>query len=1139
MKRYSEILQINPIFQNSINLQFDINSEAKIIEYIPTKEACSILRIYISSLLKDGNKNDRATVLYGPYGKGKSFLVLVLLYLISTNPESESYRKLVRKIKDVDSELSELIIALNKERTRLLPVIVNSDYGDIAQAVLVGLNEAFEREHINGASYKSNYDIALEVVENWMQYSAPNQIIERCVAQGKLDLDSIHEGLKQKNSLVYEEFCNLYSCINGGMSFNPLTKNNILTTLQNIKEILPAKYSGVFIVFDEFSKFIESRAVGLSQQLKVLQDVFELAVRSDSKNQIHFCCINHKKLSSYSKSIEESNLSSFRTVEGRVKEISFTRTIGENYWLISQAIKKKEGFEKFWSKYENEHKDTFSWYLDRNYVDEEDEDSLFKGCFPLNPIAVFTLIQLSEMVAQNERTLFTFIADNNANSVNSFIHNNKDGLYKVDRIYDYFSSLFEKEEGNTKNVWMNAEAVLKEVDDDREKRIIKSIALSQIISDSRMFPSNGEFVSASLDGEQISDALTKLKDKSLISRDIITEQYYLAHYSEKEIKETINEYRLSKKLQNISEELGKITPIHYVPARKYNAVNKMVRFYKVSYIDSETFIKLTRLSKRSDVFCDGTIYLVYSFKEINEEKIKDAYIKLKKDACVIVGYSLNNLSKEFLESLSDYCALRDLVNEKNFSDSLFINEMKMMRNRKKEAIRYVLNSIFSSYTWLSEYPDDGLTEIIFKQLKAEYSSSPLINNELLNKEQITKTYQKPRDVIVERILKKSGVEDLSPTSAEMSVFKSVFATENNKVDTIVKEVVKLIEDKEGEKVQFIALINFLSSAPYGVRKGVMPLIIAKAISELPDYFIIYYGIKEIDLNPANIAKAVDKPSEYRYRIEKGTKEKEEFLEGLGQEYGVELSNHFWEDLKRVVDAATKFVSVLPPIVRSGTVDSALNIKKESRAMINALLKYDINPYDTVFLTLNDCFGTKCYSDTLKEVQNTNKTLKASLSWFAECFTNNIKKIFDAPKESSLKSIFDSWIIVNNIKERSIKYLSSTEKKLFEVLTSTKMTFSDVDVVNILSESVTSVVVADWQKDRTFEVTETLKSVKDKMENAEKIEERDNSESDAVNFTKLGEMARRTVLDSINEYGESITDEEKVNILKSIIKELEK
>ena len=52
--KYSKYIKINPVFQNSINLQFDINSEKKIREYIPTREACAILGVYIDSILPNG-----------------------------------------------------------------------------------------------------------------------------------------------------------------------------------------------------------------------------------------------------------------------------------------------------------------------------------------------------------------------------------------------------------------------------------------------------------------------------------------------------------------------------------------------------------------------------------------------------------------------------------------------------------------------------------------------------------------------------------------------------------------------------------------------------------------------------------------------------------------------------------------------------------------------------------------------------------------------------------------------------------------------------------------------------------------------------------------------------------------------------
>ena len=80
---YSSNYYINKNFQSSINLELDLNNEKKIEEYIPTTDICDVLKIYVKSIL--GINNDRATTLVGPYGKGKSFLLLVLSYILGNN----------------------------------------------------------------------------------------------------------------------------------------------------------------------------------------------------------------------------------------------------------------------------------------------------------------------------------------------------------------------------------------------------------------------------------------------------------------------------------------------------------------------------------------------------------------------------------------------------------------------------------------------------------------------------------------------------------------------------------------------------------------------------------------------------------------------------------------------------------------------------------------------------------------------------------------------------------------------------------------------------------------------------------------------------------------------------------------------
>jgi len=65
----------------------------------------------------------------------------------------------------------------------------------------------------------------------------------------------------------------------------------------------------------------------------------------------------------------------------------------------------------------------------------------------LHPVTTFLLPRLSERVAQNERTLFTFLSSNQKNTLRQFVDNTKDELDFItpDYLYDYFENELRKE----------------------------------------------------------------------------------------------------------------------------------------------------------------------------------------------------------------------------------------------------------------------------------------------------------------------------------------------------------------------------------------------------------------------------------------------------------------------------------------------------------------------------------------------------------------------------------------------------------------------------------------------------------------------------------------------------------------------
>lgn len=70
-----DIIQFNSNFKTAINLYLSLNKAEKVLGYIPTKSSVSFLGEYLKAVLEN---KEQATLLVGPYGKGKSHLLLVL-----------------------------------------------------------------------------------------------------------------------------------------------------------------------------------------------------------------------------------------------------------------------------------------------------------------------------------------------------------------------------------------------------------------------------------------------------------------------------------------------------------------------------------------------------------------------------------------------------------------------------------------------------------------------------------------------------------------------------------------------------------------------------------------------------------------------------------------------------------------------------------------------------------------------------------------------------------------------------------------------------------------------------------------------------------------------------------------------------
>ena len=118
-------------FQYSVNIDYDLNSEEKIKGYIPTTGGLNIIEDVMLSVIP--TSRDRAKLLVGAYGKGKSHLVLTILALLNKKDRSlfdkhdeVNYAVTSSELK-IDTEERKVVLNL-KIDTKICPVI---DYFEI------------------------------------------------------------------------------------------------------------------------------------------------------------------------------------------------------------------------------------------------------------------------------------------------------------------------------------------------------------------------------------------------------------------------------------------------------------------------------------------------------------------------------------------------------------------------------------------------------------------------------------------------------------------------------------------------------------------------------------------------------------------------------------------------------------------------------------------------------------------------------------------------------------------------------------------------------------------------------------------------------------------------------------------------
>lgn len=1184
--KYADFIKGNEGFQYSINIQYDLMNPNKIKGYIPTRNSIEILKEYLLNVLID--ERDKSTVLIGPYGKGKSHLLLILLGLMCGSNNIKELNLLIEKIKLIDSNCARIASdVLNNKK--FLPIVINFNSGDLNQAFLIALNHALKNEKIKDIFPETYFDSALSVLEGWEGYKNTIRIVKNFIKEEyNLELDVFKRRLKAFDIETYEMFKRLFSKITSGIEFNPLINTDVVKLYEETNHVLKEKYNydGMIIVFDEFSKFIEmSTDLNSSMNLKILQDFAELSSRTKSP-QMHLVCITHKTINEYISKIPQEKINAWRAIEGRFKEILFNTSSQQNYELISNAIVKDLNKVKSILYDKGLDTDYKIWSAQGlfNYNDKEYREQIIEGCFPLSPYSTYTLPIISEKVAQNERTLFTYLSKDEPNSLIDLVNNDEKDFYLVtiDKIYDYFETLFRKETFNKAihDIWIKTDTALKIVFSEEEKKIIKALCIIYIVNDFNLLPPTEQVIYniLDIDKERLDEIIKNLRNLNILVLRKSNETLDFIPLSSVDIHGKINSLKETKfKANNIADTYNNLVNLKYILPKKYNDEYKMTRFFKRTfmtkdhinaYLNAETLLK--------DYSCDGLIIDLIPQEESDKEEALTWIEKINDNRIILV------IPKEIIkikEDIAEYKAIEFLKSDDEFlkEDVAIESQLDILFDDIIQKITKYINytydlssnkSIvyinFQKYEMLKALK---LSSILSDICKDHFANAPIINNELVNKQEISYQIKKARNLIVEMILNNSYCNfDWNKNAPECSLFRSTILNKgllnsqkeySEDIKRLLIEIKEFILSANEKEINFEILYKSLitNQKKIGIRKGVLPIYLSFVLKDYKDEAIVYLksgrSKKELVLD-ANVIDNINlNPSSYLIKVEKGTKEKDEYIEillGMFNKYLNKTSNNRYVD---IINGMKSWIQSLSLFTQNHkiNIENDEEISKEINKLRSELVKYEINYRSFIFNDLLKYLSVKNYNNCIDKLKKIKEYLDSHDDKVREFLIKESNYMLDKNYTGSLKGNLNKWYIGLTEDQKSHLFNKETNEFLRLIQNSGN---NDVELINRLAYNFSNLAIEDWNDNTINVYLDGIRNSIKAVEEYEAIGTTDESEGlikivfknsgsthvektfNKTEITPLGGTLFNAIEELVDEYGDSVSDNEKRNILMNIL-----
>ena len=828
-------VKIRGQFQRSVQIVRDFYGPRDLGGYVVTSKALETTGRIADGLASPGTY--RAWSISGPYGGGKSSYALFLSRLLQGDTSA------VDHLAAADSGLAERL--QRAAAGPFVPILVVGSRGPITRALADGLAESLEA-------------FAAGLPE---ERGRKATVARAAALAGEARLATTEPEVVG----VYDRAAALVHERTGG---------------------------GLLLVVDELGKHLEYAALHPGDgDPFVLQSLAERTGSADTAPLALFTVL-HQAFERYAVGLSTEQREAWVKVQGRFEEVAFVEPVGETLRLLAAAIE-ADVPEAAAKKGERAINTLLKEAKLPGRLDAEAVADRLRASLPLHPSVALLVGPLFRRLAQNERSLFSFLASGEPRSFLDVVGTGAE-LYRLDHLYDYLTStlggaLYHEGAGR---LWAEAETALTRVAGDAlQERVLKQTAVLSFAGSLAGLPPSEAVLLASSGAPKTKTraALDALREARAVAYRSHHKEYRVWEGSDFDVSGALAEARKEIPLRTtLARLLARAAPPEPLVARRHAFRTGTHRVFEVVYTD-EAGWRTTLDAPLGQA--DGRISYVLPERGGGAELVEEIAAatgggKGLRLFCVLDGVA-------GLADLARDVAALDWVRENVPAlegDKTARREVDEQRAEVRAALDHRLSVALapSGGTWVRSgetfrLADDELQARLSDVCDRVFSETPRIRSELLNRHRPSSSAVRALKLLLQAMAEHEGERHLGieGTPAEYALYVSVlhetglhreadggwaFADADG-VDpgsaAVVQALGGAIERARESPVPVPDLYDLVRAAPYGVRDGLLPVFLSLVLTRLGDDVALFEdGVYQWSLSYEAVERLLRVPASF-------------------------------------------------------------------------------------------------------------------------------------------------------------------------------------------------------------------------------------------------------------------------------------